>query len=243
MKNTDFWKDVNADFNVLCMALSGFNLPTPAEIDRYWASLASSAFESSLKERLQVGYTVYPGDEERQEVIREALSTVQDKKIIANIRKGIQTQTCGLDFFWAWTAYQKSAAVLLSMYLVDKAAQEDFNRQDGQFKRKCAVIQKYIYAHWIYSRWARPVMDGVKLEKNARFSLNQSLAYEIQQILADGTALTDDEREWLESMIERQAGRDPELKGKALKLTAKDICELVENGGIGKDELPPLFYI
>lgn len=238
MENS-FWEKVSDEFKRLEAALDGLNIPTPVELERYWASLTAidGEIQSNLRQQLSVAFAMYPGNEERQDLIRQALSTVHDKAVLREIEAGIEKASCSPDFFWAWTIYQSRAAVLFTLVLEDESAVEDFNRKSAQ---KPAIVQRYIYAHWMYERWAKPSREGKKLQKDAFVDAQEGLVEEIQRVLKN-EALKKDEEQWLNSMVEGE-GDNARLKGKIILMTAEDICNAVENGAFSQDELPPLSY-
>jgi hypothetical protein len=232
------WSRVKEHFYVWQSLFQTTNTPNWADLDRYWASVSSDGkIESNLGAKLKGDYSIYPGDEDRQDALKEALATLQNEDILKTIQVGIERKICDNQFFWAWTTFQNAAASLLALELASAEAKKDFNQREAQSSQ---IIQKYIYAFWMYDRWARKSRDSEILPKDAKIDADQSLAEKIEYIINENLLSVAD-RGWLKTMIIYK-DEHVELHGKAVKLTAIQICQMVEFGKIKKEELPAIGY-
>ncbi len=235
---TLFWEKVEKDFRGWESFLQDVAVPTSSEIDRYQASLVPGGkIKSNLKHRLHAGDIIYPGDEERRRLVADAINEVRNKKRCALIEAAIKDKDFSEEFFWAWTHYQKNAAIIVALEIADGTAVKDFQQKTAQ---RTNILQNYIYSFWMYRRWAKKSGGGERQNKDARGEAETKLARKIHLVLKrDDFSLED--RKTLKGLITYE-GKDPVLKGQVLNFSAAKICDFVEQGGVRQDELPQIGY-
>lgn len=235
----NFWKKVEEEYKGWQDILEDYVVPSKTDLERYRVSRSSKGkVHSNLsKNKASQGAFVAPGDNERHNLLLQSLDEVRDVKLHEIIRQGIVKRAVTEDFFWAWSHYQRHASILVALQIVDHEAVSKFyeiGTQDSQ------IYHTYVYAHWMYHRWAKDSRDGKRQEKGRRGLVEDALAQEIHDINIK-QLLSPEDRAILGRLVSHDKGK-PYLQGKILNFSARKICDLVENGKIRQEELPPIGY-